>query len=342
MNNSFNDAMNKLKNEKDNQIESQKKIFTDKINSLSQLVEESNQLLVAYENELKDLKNKNQKLQYNVKMLTDNNIQLNQIVRDNNEGLKNDINIKEVKYNNNLMNELPFKDVKSESYEKFMPHTNTEIKKFNYNENNFGDFNNKNLNGNNNIINNNNNNYNYNTRDDNFIKNTNINNNNNKNNKDYQYNFKYGDNVDNNFNTNNSLNNKNNFNSPINNDLINNNNNKFENNTNENNYINKSNNNSNINKTFSVNQDPLNKTSSFVKDEEKEKGLNKLLSNFNEQKFNLLLGQNNENNTIDFIPVPFNEENKSLNSSHSSRASNKKIPGKIYSAKQSINQSQNQ
>ena len=158
----------------------------------------------------------------------------------------------------------------------------------------------------------------------------------------YQYNFKYGDNVDNNFNTNNSLNNKNNFNSPINNDLINNNNNKFENNTNENNYINKSNNNSNINKTFSVNQDPLNKTSSFVKDEEKEKGLNKLLSNFNEQKFNLLLGQNNENNTIDFIPVPFNEENKSLNSSHSSRASNKKIPGKIYSAKQSINQSQNQ
>jgi hypothetical protein len=127
---------------------------------------------------------------------------------------------------------------------------------------------------------------------------------------------------------NNNINDNNNYSS--NNNLIN--NNKLNDDNSENN---NKDNLDNINNPLLYSEKSLNKTSSFVKDDEKERNLNKLLSNFNENDFNILMGETiNENNNSNFIPVPFNDDNKNSNISQSSISSSKKIPGKIYSTKQ--------
>ena len=240
LNKTLNKTIKNIQNEKDLEIENQKKLFYDKIRSLSQLLEESNQLMLSYEKEMKELKSKNQKLHYNIKMLTDSNDKLNEIVNNNNDGLKNEIDIKNEKYNN-LLKEVQLKDVQIQSLEKLIqqnPDLNSKMN-YSYNDNNVNNIN---------IIN------------------------------------------------------------------------------------------SNINPLLNSEQS-INKTTSFVKDEEIEKGLNKMINNFNENEFNTFMGDNYENNNSNFI-LPYNEENIINNNNQISRNTSKKIPGKIYSIKQNINQKQ--
>ena len=240
LNKTLNKTIKNIQNEKDLEIDNQKKLFYDKIRSLSQLLEESNQLMLSYEKEMKELKSKNQKLHYNIKMLTDSNDKLNEIVNNNNDGLKNEIDIKNEKYNN-LLKEVQLKDVQIQSLEKLIqqnPDLNSKMN-YSYNDNNVNNIN---------IIN------------------------------------------------------------------------------------------SNINPLLNSEQS-INKTTSFVKDEEIEKGLNKMINNFNENEFNTFMGDNYENNNSNFI-LPYNEENIINNNNQIPRNTSKKIPGKIYSIKQNINQKQ--
>ena len=94
-----------------------KKILYDKIKSLTNLLEESNKLIKAYETEVTQLKTKNSKLEYNLQMLTDSHSQLEKIVNNNTSVLKTELEIKEQNYNE-LLKELEIKDLHIKSLEK--------------------------------------------------------------------------------------------------------------------------------------------------------------------------------------------------------------------------------
>ena len=70
----------------------------------------------ALEKETIDLKNKNKKLENNLKLLTNSHQELEKIINSENSGLKSEIDIKDQKYND-LLKELQLKDIHIKSLE---------------------------------------------------------------------------------------------------------------------------------------------------------------------------------------------------------------------------------
>jgi hypothetical protein len=116
---SMSEQIIELKNSKENELSKQKKILYDKIKSLTNLLEESNKLIKAYESEVTQLKTKNSKLEYNLQMLTDSHSQLEKIINNNTSGLKSELEMKEQNYNE-LLKELEIKDLHIKSLEKLL------------------------------------------------------------------------------------------------------------------------------------------------------------------------------------------------------------------------------
>ena len=110
------DKIKIIKNENNNEFLEQKKMLYDKIHKLNDLLEESNQIIKTYEKETSELKNKNIKLENNIKLLTNSHCELEKIINSSTDGLKSEIDIKDQKYND-LLKELQLKDIHIKSLE---------------------------------------------------------------------------------------------------------------------------------------------------------------------------------------------------------------------------------
>ena len=110
------DKIKIIKNENNNEFLEQKKMLYDKIHKLNDLLEESNQIIKTYEKETSELKNKNIKLENNIKLLTNSHYELEKIINSSTDGLKSEIDIKDQKYND-LLKELQLKDIHIKSLE---------------------------------------------------------------------------------------------------------------------------------------------------------------------------------------------------------------------------------
>ena len=106
----------RIKKEDNNEFLEQKKMLYDKIHKLNDLLEESNQIIKTYEKETSELKNKNIKLENNIKLLTNSHYELEKIINSSTDGLKSEIDIKDQKYND-LLKELQLKDIHIKSLE---------------------------------------------------------------------------------------------------------------------------------------------------------------------------------------------------------------------------------
>ena len=120
---SMSEQISELQNSKETELLKQKQILYNKIKSLTNLLEESNKLIIAYEIEVTQLKTKNSKLEYNLKMLTDSHIELEKLINNNTSGLKTELELKE-KNNNELLKELEIKDLHIKSLEKLLAQQN--------------------------------------------------------------------------------------------------------------------------------------------------------------------------------------------------------------------------
>ena len=107
---SMSEQITELQNSKQSELSKQKQVLYEKIKSLTNLLEESNRLIKSYETEVTQLKNKNNKLEYNLKMLTESHSELEKIINNDNSGLKNELELKE-QNNNELLKELQIKDL---------------------------------------------------------------------------------------------------------------------------------------------------------------------------------------------------------------------------------------
>jgi hypothetical protein len=116
---SMSEQLTELQNSKETELSRQKQMLYEKIKSLTNLLEESNKLIKSYEIEVTQLKNKNSKLEYNLKMLTDSHSELEKIINNNSSGLKSELEIKEHN-NNELLKELELKDLHIKSLEKLL------------------------------------------------------------------------------------------------------------------------------------------------------------------------------------------------------------------------------
>ena len=116
---SMTEQITELQNSKENELSQQKKVLYEKIKSLTNLLEESNRLIKSYETEVTQLKNKNNKLEYNLKMLTESHSELEKIINNDNSGLKTELEIREHN-NNELLKELEIKDLHIKSLEKLL------------------------------------------------------------------------------------------------------------------------------------------------------------------------------------------------------------------------------
>ena len=112
-----------MQNSKQSELSQQKKILYEKIKSLTNLLEESNRLVKSYETEVTQLKNKNSKLEYNLKMLTESHSELEKLINNDNSGLKSELQLKE-QNNNELLKELEIKDLHIKSLEKLLMQSN--------------------------------------------------------------------------------------------------------------------------------------------------------------------------------------------------------------------------
>ena len=90
-----------------------------KVQSLNNILEQGNKLIKSYELEVAQLKNKNSKLEFNLKMLTQSHQELENIVNLKDDGLKEQIEIKENDYQN-LIKEIQLKDLQIKSLEKLL------------------------------------------------------------------------------------------------------------------------------------------------------------------------------------------------------------------------------
>jgi len=129
LNNNNKEISNKLdviKDTNEKEFLNQKKILYDKISTLNNLLEESNQIIKAYEIEVTDLKNKNLKLENNLKLLTNSHHELEKIINTSTSGLKSEIDIKDQKYND-LLKELQLKDVHIKSLERLIDQRNKPV-----------------------------------------------------------------------------------------------------------------------------------------------------------------------------------------------------------------------
>ena len=111
--------MNDYKNRKENEYNETKEVLFNKIKKLNDILEDGNKLIKSYELEVADLKNKNSKLEFNLKMLTQSHEELQNIVNNNEKGLKEQIDIKDSNYQN-LMKEIQLKDLQIKSLEKLL------------------------------------------------------------------------------------------------------------------------------------------------------------------------------------------------------------------------------
>ena len=111
----------KLNHEKE--ISDQKKLLYEKIYKLNNLLEESNSIIKTYEKEISLLRNKNDNLENNLKILTKSHTELEKIINSNTSGLKTELDIKEQKYND-ILKELSIKDIHIKSLEKIIENQN--------------------------------------------------------------------------------------------------------------------------------------------------------------------------------------------------------------------------
>ena len=111
--------INNYKTRKENELNETKEVLFNKVKSLNNILEQGNKLIKSYELEVAELKNKNSKLEFNLKMLTQSHQELENIVNSNENGLKEQIDIKENNYQN-LVKEIQLKDLQIKSLEKLL------------------------------------------------------------------------------------------------------------------------------------------------------------------------------------------------------------------------------
>ena len=111
--------INNYKNRKENELNETKEVLFNKVKSLNQILEQGNKLIKSYELEVAELKNRNSKLEFNLKMLTQSHQELENIVNMNDNGLKEQIEIKEHDYQN-LLKEIELKDLQIKSLQKLL------------------------------------------------------------------------------------------------------------------------------------------------------------------------------------------------------------------------------
>ena len=107
------------KNKKENELNETKEILFKKVKSLNNILEQGNKLIKSYELEVAELKNKNSKLEFNLKMLTQSHQELENIVNSNENGLKEQIGLKENDYQN-LIKEIQLKDLQIKSLQNLL------------------------------------------------------------------------------------------------------------------------------------------------------------------------------------------------------------------------------
>ena len=133
--------ISKYKNRKDNEYNETKEVLFNKIKTLNNILEQGNKLIKSYELEVADLKNKNSKLEFNLKMLTQSHEELENIANSKEKGLKEQIDIKDNNYQN-LVKEIQIKDLQIKSLEKLLSQyqneKNDKINIDNFNDNNNG------------------------------------------------------------------------------------------------------------------------------------------------------------------------------------------------------------
>ena len=122
----FGNEMKQMKSKHEKEITDQKKLLYEKIYKLNNLLEESNEIIKTYEKEISILRNKNDKLENNLKILTNSHTELEKIINSNTSGLKNQLDIKEQKYND-ILKELSIKDIHIKSLEKIIENQNKPI-----------------------------------------------------------------------------------------------------------------------------------------------------------------------------------------------------------------------
>ena len=140
--------INNYKNRKENEYNETKEVLFEKIKKLNNILEQGNKLIKSYELEVADLKNKNSKLEFNLKMLTQSHEELENIVNNNEKGLKEQIDIKDNNYQN-LIKEIQLKDLQIKSLEKLLAQYQDNIKD-DYENNNIK--NNKDFNDNESVV----------------------------------------------------------------------------------------------------------------------------------------------------------------------------------------------
>jgi len=111
--------INNYKTRKENELNETKEVLFKKVKSLNNILEQGNKLIKSYELEVAELKNKNSKLEFNLKMLTQSHQELENIVNLKDDGLKEQIEIKENDYQN-LIKEIQLKDLQIKSLEKLL------------------------------------------------------------------------------------------------------------------------------------------------------------------------------------------------------------------------------
>ena len=116
---SIHTEINNYKTRKENELNETKEVLFNKVKSLNNILEQGNKLIKSYELEVAELKNKNSKLEFNLKMLTQSHQELENIVNSNENGLKEQIDIKENNYQN-LIKEIQLKDLQIKSLEKLV------------------------------------------------------------------------------------------------------------------------------------------------------------------------------------------------------------------------------
>ena len=116
---SIHTEINNYKTRKENELNETKEVLFNKVKSLNNILEQGNKLIKSYELEVAELKNKNSKLEFNLKMLTQSHQELENIVNSNENGLKEQIDIKENNYQD-LIKEIQLKDLQIKSLEKLV------------------------------------------------------------------------------------------------------------------------------------------------------------------------------------------------------------------------------
>ena len=111
--------INNYKNRKENEYNETKEVLFNKVKTLNDILEQGNKLIKSYELEVADLKNKNSKLEFNLRMLTQSHQELENIVNHNEKGLKEQMDITDKNYQN-LIKEIKLKDLQIQSLEKLL------------------------------------------------------------------------------------------------------------------------------------------------------------------------------------------------------------------------------